>query len=358
MRKKSRLRFIPLLSLFAILACRTSACQGSDYLSIADGGLILCHGYVSLDSSGASSGYACNIQCPNYPGTYAFDYPGGASNALSAMTYAEVQAQYCPGQASAPQPATLAKTASPTTFSAAGQTITYTYVIANPTGGADLSGISIQDDMTTVSCPGATLVPGASMTCSSSYVTTAADVSAGSVTNTAQLTTTAPGGTGPKASSTVTLAQAQQSAPALTTSVLTGEVLTLCDPVNRPVNLRLVDGTDTNLVTQELANGNLHILIAGQDISSTCAINPSNTTLLTCTYPSGLTTLPVEGQVVYNANVIQTFKFDGENGCTPPPSTGGGGGSDTNEPQPQSCDPHTDDSCPLDCTDPANADIC
>lgn len=137
--------------------------------------------------------------------------------------------------------------------------------------------------------------------------------------------------------------------------MLTGEVITLCDTVNRPVNLRLVAGTDTNLVTQELANGNLHITIAGTDISSTCAINPSNTTLLTCTYPAGILSLPVPGQVIYKSNVIQTFSFDGENGCTPPPSTNDSGGGNS---QPSVCDPHTDSSCPLDCSDPANADLC
>lgn len=147
-------------------------------------------------------------------------------------------------------------------------------------------------------------------------------------------------------------------APVLATSVLTGDVYTMCDTSNRPVNLRLADGTDPALVTQELANGNLQILIASQDISSTCAISASNTTLLTCTYPAGLTTLPAEGQAVYEGTLIKTFRFDGETGCAqaqPAPNNDEGG---SGVGAPPVCDPHTDSSCPVDCSDPANADLC
>ena len=128
-------------------------------------------------------------------------------------------------------------------------------------------------------------------------------------------------------------------APALTSAVLTGDMYTLCDTVNRPVNLKLVAGTDNALVTQELAAGNLQILIGGTDISSTCKINPSNTSLLTCTYPAGITSLPADGQVIYKTTVLQTFRFDGETGCAAPPSSGGSSSGDTIE-QPETCDPN------------------
>ena len=43
----------------------------------------------------------------------------------------------------------LTKTADPTTFNAAGQTITYNYTVTN-TGNVPVSGIAVTDDKTTV----------------------------------------------------------------------------------------------------------------------------------------------------------------------------------------------------------------
>ena len=81
---------------------------------------------------------------------------------------------------------TFTKAASPTTYSAAGQVINYTYVLTNNgVGDNALSSIAVTDNKTTVSCPGTTLADGASMTCTGSYTITGTDVSNGSVTNTA-----------------------------------------------------------------------------------------------------------------------------------------------------------------------------
>jgi uncharacterized repeat protein (TIGR01451 family) len=85
-------------------------------------------------------------------------------------------------------PLTLTKTPNPTTYSAAGQTITYTYTIKN-TGDVPVTGpFTINDNKTTVSCPAGDLAAGASMTCTATYMTTGQDVTAGSVTNTATAT--------------------------------------------------------------------------------------------------------------------------------------------------------------------------
>ena len=80
----------------------------------------------------------------------------------------------------------LTKTAAPTTYSKVGDKITYSYVIKN-TGNVTLTGpFTVADNKTTVTCPTtASLAPGASITCSASYTITAADVTAGKVTNTA-----------------------------------------------------------------------------------------------------------------------------------------------------------------------------
>ncbi len=90
---------------------------------------------------------------------------------------------------------TLGKTPSPVTFSQAGQVIAYSYLLTN-TGNVTINAIAIGDNkVSSVSCPATTLAPNAQLTCTGSYTTTAADVTAGSVTNTATATGTPAGGT-------------------------------------------------------------------------------------------------------------------------------------------------------------------
>ncbi len=81
---------------------------------------------------------------------------------------------------------TVVKSASPTSFSAAGQTIHYSFDVTN-SGNVTLRDIRVHDSglpgLSAISCPHHTLAAGASQTCTATYVTTAADVDAGSVTN-------------------------------------------------------------------------------------------------------------------------------------------------------------------------------
>jgi uncharacterized repeat protein (TIGR01451 family) len=88
----------------------------------------------------------------------------------------------------------LAKSASPTTYNAVGQTISYGYLVTN-SGNVSLPGpVTVTDNKTTVTCPSVNTVgnldglldPGESITCSASYSITQADLNAGHVTNTAQ----------------------------------------------------------------------------------------------------------------------------------------------------------------------------
>ena len=83
----------------------------------------------------------------------------------------------------------LTKNASPATFTAAGQTITYAYTITN-TGGAPVYGpITVSDDKTlvTVTQPvSGVLLAGQVATGTATYTTTADDVNAGSVVNVAR----------------------------------------------------------------------------------------------------------------------------------------------------------------------------
>ena len=90
----------------------------------------------------------------------------------------------------------IVKSALPTTVTAAGQTVAYSFVVTN-TGNVTLTAVGVADPLpglSAVSCPVATLAPGASTTCTASYSVTQADVDAGSVTNTATATGTPPVG--------------------------------------------------------------------------------------------------------------------------------------------------------------------
>ena len=87
---------------------------------------------------------------------------------------------------------TLLKSASPAVITnGTGQTITYTYTLKN-TGNITLNApLAVSDNKVAgVNCTGAAtpLTPGASTTCTGTYVTTGADVTLGSVTNTASAT--------------------------------------------------------------------------------------------------------------------------------------------------------------------------
>jgi len=86
----------------------------------------------------------------------------------------------------------LVKSTTSTGYGTAGDTINYTYLVTN-TGTTTLSAWGVNDNLIgSASCPGGSLAPGASETCTGSYTVTQADVDAGSVTNTATASATGP----------------------------------------------------------------------------------------------------------------------------------------------------------------------
>ncbi|GAB3144982.1 hypothetical protein GCM10027290_24100 [Micromonospora sonneratiae] len=94
----------------------------------------------------------------------------------------------------------LTKVADPSSVSAAGQQVTYRYVVTN-TGTATVTALTVTDTTftgtgtpPTVTCPVTTLAPDEQTTCTGTYTVTQADIDAGSVTNTATATGTTPGG--------------------------------------------------------------------------------------------------------------------------------------------------------------------
>ena len=90
----------------------------------------------------------------------------------------------------------LVKTASQPYYTAAGQTINYNFRVTN-TGNIGLDNVGIKDELagvTALSCPEAVLAAGATETCTGTYTTTAADVSAKSLVNKATAHGTPPHG--------------------------------------------------------------------------------------------------------------------------------------------------------------------
>ena len=95
---------------------------------------------------------------------------------------------------------TLVKTGSPSSVTAAGQVITYSFVVRN-TGTLTLTLVGLQDPMVgPITCPTTTLAPGASTTCTKNYSVTQADIDRGQIVNTATASgqpPTPPGGSPP-----------------------------------------------------------------------------------------------------------------------------------------------------------------
>jgi uncharacterized repeat protein (TIGR01451 family) len=105
----------------------------------------------------------------------------------------------------------VSKSASISSFSAAGTPITYQYAVTD-TGNVTLTSVGVTDPqpgLSAVSCPNSTLAPTQSETCSASYTTIQADVDAGKITNTGTVTGTPPSGPAVTASKSLTVPATQ-----------------------------------------------------------------------------------------------------------------------------------------------------
>ena len=108
----------------------------------------------------------------------------------------------------------VVKSASPASFDAAGAVLHYSFLVTN-TGNVTLTSVAVNDTglpgLSAITCPDSSLAAGAQETCTATYTTTAADVDAGSVSNTATTQGTPPGSTTPviSAPSTATVPAVQ-----------------------------------------------------------------------------------------------------------------------------------------------------
>jgi len=185
--------------------------------TLAAGANMTCSGAYTTTASDVSSGSVTNTATASGTPT------GGTLQPVTAQATIRF----------AGQPAwTLSKTANPATYTAAGQAIGYSYLLTN-SGSVTINSISITDNkVSPVSCPAATLAPGANMTCTGTYTTTASDVSSGSVTNTATANGTPSSGTLQPATAQATITFAGQPAwtltktPSPTTYTAAGQAIT------------------------------------------------------------------------------------------------------------------------------------
>ncbi len=84
---------------------------------------------------------------------------------------------------------TVKKSSTTTSVSAVGQVVPYSYLVTN-TGNVTVTGINVSDNNVDSApvCPGTSLLPGGSMTCTAQHTATVGEIAAGSVNNTVTVT--------------------------------------------------------------------------------------------------------------------------------------------------------------------------
>lgn len=155
---------------------------------LAPGASVECHAEYTVTAADADEGWVTNTATGS-----ALPPQGGAPVDSEPSTVA-VTIPATPGLV-------LTKTASPATIAAAGEVVTYTFLVEN-VGNVTLTDVTVDEgDFSGTGtapepqCPDlSTLVAGASAICTAEYTATTADVDAGQLTNTATASGMPPGG--------------------------------------------------------------------------------------------------------------------------------------------------------------------
>ncbi|QNP72065.1 DUF11 domain-containing protein [Streptomyces roseirectus] len=156
------------------------------------------------------------------------------------------------------KPALKVEKSSDRTDLVVGQTVTYSFKVTN-TGNVTMADVSVKEGdfsgtgtMSAITCPDAakSLAPGASVTCTATYVVTQADVDAGKLTNSATPTGTPPGSTTPQDYPPGTSTLTGTQTPGLTvvktadkTDLVVGETITYSFKATNTGNVTLKDVT-------------------------------------------------------------------------------------------------------------------
>jgi gliding motility-associated-like protein/uncharacterized repeat protein (TIGR01451 family) len=149
---------------------------------------------------------------------------------------------------------TVTKNASPSSYSAVGDVITYTIVVEN-TGNITISDITIDDPLTGLNSTINSLQPGVKQTYTETYQIKQSDLNSGSVTNTASASGTDPDDNTVNASDTETVTASQQSDLIVTKNAgssaysSAGEEITYTIEVENTGNVTLVNVSVTDPLT-------------------------------------------------------------------------------------------------------------
>ncbi|WP_198520607.1 DUF11 domain-containing protein [Kitasatospora sp. CB02891] len=235
-----------------------------DATTLNPGASTLCHGSYVVTAADVQAGHVTNTAHAN--GTDPEGQP----------------VQSPPGEVTVPVVGegqlTIEKTADSAGPFHVGDTVNYTYTVTN-TGTGAVSSITVADDhIASVTCDATTLNPGASTLCHGSYVITAADVTAGHVTNTAHAKGTGPDG------------EPVQSPPGEATVPVVGEALLSIEKTADSAGPFHVGDTVTYTYTvTNTGTAALHNLTVSDDrvASVTCdatTLNPGASTLCHGTY--------------------------------------------------------------------------
>jgi uncharacterized repeat protein (TIGR01451 family) len=173
-------------------------------ITLAAGASLMCSATYTITAADLSAGQVTNTATDH--GTP----PGSLTPVVSGPATTVVLAE---------KPAiTLVKSAKPAIFDRPGQVITYSYRVTN-SGNVTLASVGITDrrpGLRALTCPAKTLAAGATETCTARYVTTAADLDAGKVVNTATAHGTPPSPATPVVSRPSTVTVRAVPKPAIT----------------------------------------------------------------------------------------------------------------------------------------------
>jgi uncharacterized repeat protein (TIGR01451 family) len=227
-----------------------------------------------------------------------------------------------------PQPGiSMVKSATPTTVTKAGQTVSYSFLVTN-TGNVTMSNITIDEGnfsgkgtISAINCPDSSLVAGQVETCTATYTATQADVDAGTLTNTATAQGTPPGSTIPVPSNPSTSTVTIPATPAITvkktadvTAAAVGEKITYSFLVTNTGNVTETDPT----VTDSNFSG------TGTLSAITCPTGPVNLApgdTETCTATYTVTQADVDSGSLTNTATTTATPPTGDTPPTSPPST-------------------------------------
>ena len=225
----------------------------------------------------------------------------------------------------------LVKSVSPTTVSAAGQILTYSFTITN-SGSTALADVDVSDTdfsgigpLGLVHCPdsAATVIPGEEVVCEASYSVTQADIDAGQVTNTAVATGSAPDGGAVEsppssarveASPTPDISLVKSATPSTVGSFIVGQQITYSFVATNTGNVTLSDVVVSE--TDFTGAGELSPIVCPDE-----AAHLAPEAQLTCTATYTLLQADVDAGSLRNAATVTGISPGGAISPVSPPST-------------------------------------